>query len=357
MRQQTLAKIHNGHQGIQRCRLRVASSVWWPVVANAIEQFVQSCPTCQRLTVPHREPLLTTPSPSYPWECVAADLFVLKGSTYLLVADYYSRFVEVHKLTTTTSCSVVTHLKNIFARFGISTTLVTDNGPQFDSQDMKAFTQSYEFQHSTTSPYYPQANGLTERMVKTVKKLLEHSADPYKALLSYRATPLPWCGLSPAELLMGRKIRTDVPQVKDNFIPEWKHLQNFRILDEKYKQTQKENYDRCHGVRTLPLLPQNQTVWVDTRGHQVPGQVSREANTPDYILLKHPLESSEGIEHIGLICNLCEKLLKFPLQLENPQPLIHGRLHVHRLEQLSIPQIACNMPKEGRCDILTYHIV
>ena len=224
MRQQTLAKIHNGHQGIQRCRLRVASSVWWPGVTNAIEQFVQSCPTCQRLTVPHREPLLTTPSPSYPWERVAADLFVLKGSTYLLVADYYFRFVEVHKLTTTTSSSVVTHLKNIFARFGIPTTLVTDNGPQFDSQDMKAFAQSYEFQHSTTSPYYPQANGLAERMVKTVKKLLEHSADPYKALLSYRATPLPWCGLSPAELLMGRKIKTDVPQVKDRCSPGERQL-------------------------------------------------------------------------------------------------------------------------------------
>ena len=50
-------------------------------------------------------------------------------------------------------------------------------------------------------------------MVKTVKKLLE---DIYMALLSYRATPLPWCGLSPAELLMGRKIRTDVPQLKSN---------------------------------------------------------------------------------------------------------------------------------------------
>ena len=66
MQQHTLAKIHHGHQSIQRCRLRVASSVWWPGVTNAIEQFVLSCPTCQRATVPHREPLLTTPLPSYP---------------------------------------------------------------------------------------------------------------------------------------------------------------------------------------------------------------------------------------------------------------------------------------------------
>ena len=77
-------------------------------VINAIEQFVQPCPTCQRVSVPHREPLLTTPLQSYPWEHVTADLFELKGSTYLLVVDYYSRFVEVQKLTTSTSSSIAT---------------------------------------------------------------------------------------------------------------------------------------------------------------------------------------------------------------------------------------------------------
>ena len=108
MRQETLDKIHHGHQGIQRYKLRIASSVWWPGVSTAIEHFVQSCPTWQKLTVLPREPLMTTPLPNYPWERIAADLFELKGSHYLLVADYYSRFVEVQKLTTTTSSNIVT---------------------------------------------------------------------------------------------------------------------------------------------------------------------------------------------------------------------------------------------------------
>ena len=218
MRQETLNRIHHGHQGIQRCKLRVAFSVWWPGVSSAIEQFVQSYPVCQKLTIPPKEPLISTTLPNYPWERIAADLFELKGANYLLVADYYSRFVEVQKLTTITSSNIITQLKAIFARFGIPAAMVTDNGPQFDSYEMKEFAQVYDFQHTTTSPYFLQSNGFAERMVKTVKKLLEHSADPYKSILSYRATPLPWCGLSPAELLMGRRIRTDIPQVKDNFI-------------------------------------------------------------------------------------------------------------------------------------------
>ena len=87
---------------------------------------------------------MITPLPSYPWERIAADLFELKGSTYLLVTDYYSRFVEVQRLTTTTSSTVVRHLKTIFARLGIPTTMVTDNGPQFDSQEMKEFAHNIQ---------------------------------------------------------------------------------------------------------------------------------------------------------------------------------------------------------------------
>ena len=95
MRQQTLEKIHHGHQGIQRCRMRVFTSVWWPGVSKGIENFVHSCPICQKTVTPPRELLINTPLPSYPWERLAADLFELKGSTYLLVVDYYSRFMEV----------------------------------------------------------------------------------------------------------------------------------------------------------------------------------------------------------------------------------------------------------------------
>ena len=54
--------------------------------------------------------------------------------------------------------------------------------------------------------------------------------DVYLALLSYNATPLPWCDLSPAELLMGCVIRTDVPQDVDKFKPEWSYLTTYMYV-------------------------------------------------------------------------------------------------------------------------------
>ena len=97
-------------------------------------------------------------------------------------------------------------------------------------------------------------------MVKTVKALLKESPDVYLALLSYRATPLPWCRLSPAELLMGRRICTDVPQVSNLLVPNWSHLCDFAEKDARYKKQQKEHYDLCHRTRPVPSLPDDSEV-------------------------------------------------------------------------------------------------
>ena len=153
---------------------------------------------------------------------------------------------------------------------------------------MQEFAALYNFRHITSSPHYPQSNGLAERMVKTAKSLLAKSADPYLALLSYRATPLPWCGLSPAELLMGRRLQTDIPQPKRVFIPDWPYLTSFRAKDEEQKRQQKAEYDRRHRVKPLPPLPDDELVWVRTEDRQVPGRVVQPANTPRSYMVETP---------------------------------------------------------------------
>ena len=158
--------------------------------------------------------------PSYPWQKVASDLFYLKGKMYLLLLDCFSRYPEVVKLNDTTAQVVIVLLKEKFARFGVPEVLMSDNGPQYNSQEMREFAKLYGFRLVSSSPHYPRSNGLAERTVKTVKELLKKAEDSYLALLCYRATPFTWCGHSPAELLFGRKIRDNLPQRGDNFIPD-----------------------------------------------------------------------------------------------------------------------------------------
>ena len=242
LREQTLQKIHSGHQGIQRCRLRAKTSVWWPGISKDIENMVRLCHTCAKNTPSRKQPMIMTQLPEYPWQKIATDLFQLKNTTYLIVVDYFSRFPEVKALSSTTSSSVINALKTMFARFGIPETLISDNGPQFSSLEFKEFSGVYEFNHVTSSPLYPQSNGQAERSVQTVKHLLKDSSDPHIALLTYRSTPFPWCGLSPAQLLMGRCIRSNIPLPKEEMIPKWKYLQDFRVENQKIKDKQKRDY-------------------------------------------------------------------------------------------------------------------
>ena len=57
---------------------------------------------------------------------------------------------------------------------------MSDNGPQFDSSEIKKkIANNYDFNHITSSLHYPQSNGLVERTVKTIKMMLKHTDDPY----------------------------------------------------------------------------------------------------------------------------------------------------------------------------------
>ena len=85
--------------------------------------------------------------------------------------DYFSNFIKVSRLHAITTKAVVHELKTIFAHFGIPEILVTDNGLQFASKEFEVFAKSWSFNHTTTSPRYPQSNGKAEKAVKTVKCL------------------------------------------------------------------------------------------------------------------------------------------------------------------------------------------
>ena len=210
--------------------------------------------------------------PEYPWQKVGTDLFHLNNSNYILIVDYYSRFIEVIKLTTTTSKSkaIIDALRSTFSRYGIPEVVMSDNGPQYSSNEFDAFAKLYNFQHSTSSPLFPQSNGQAERAVQTVKKLLRRSDDPYIALLTFCSTPIPWCNFSPSELLMGRLLRTTIPMATEQLIPPWPYLDNFCTLNAQFKQQQKADYDRRHRSTSLPPIPNDTEVWV-TSGSAAPG--------------------------------------------------------------------------------------
>ena len=160
MREEILDCIHTGHQGITKCCECANLFVWWPGISKGIKTKVDSCQFCQENQPSQRkEPLMTTDLPNRPWQKVSTDLFELAEQKYLVLMDYYSRFIEILSLDETTSQVVIQKLKSVFATWGIPEELISDNGTQFKSLQFDEFKVKYGFKYTTSSPQHPQANG------------------------------------------------------------------------------------------------------------------------------------------------------------------------------------------------------
>ena len=263
MRKEMLSRIHDdGHLSLHKCRQRVQESVWWPAVASDLKDWIEKCMFCQQnCRQQHAEPLKPSVLPERPWVKIGMDLCYLDGKDYLIVIDYFSRWLEIVHLQDTTSLTVIRTVKNLFARWGIPEIVRSDNGPQFTSSLFKAFAEEYGFLHTTSDPHYPQGNGAAERAVQTAKRILKQE-DPFLALMGYRSTPIETTGCSPAQLIMGRNIRTRLPVIKSQLYPRWPDLVKVAEKDADAKKKSMQNYSRQHGARELSSLLPGSTVQV-----------------------------------------------------------------------------------------------
>ncbi len=113
--------------------------------------------------------------------------------------------------------------------------LVSVNGAQYSSILFKAFATEYGFDHVTSSPLFPQANGEAEHAVGTVKGMWKGGGDKGKALLKYRPTPL-GNRYSLAQLLMGRQLRTTLPQLPKKVVSMLAGNERVPVLWNKRKE-------------------------------------------------------------------------------------------------------------------------
>ncbi|CAB3981992.1 retrotransposon-like family member retr-1 [Paramuricea clavata] len=248
MRKEMLQRIYHGHMGIKKLKRRARDALYLPLMSKQIAEMVSKCTVC----LEHRkenikEPMIPFRVPTIPWEVVPTDLFSFNNSDYLLIVDYLSRYFEVVTLPDTKSSTVITYSKSIFSRHGIPAEVVSDNGPQYSSREFQAFTESWEFKHTTVSPLNSQANGLAERTVQTIKDILVKSKkdqqDPYLSLLEYRNSPIDDVG-SPAQLLMNGRLCSRIPQTILQLKPRVLDPVDVKKKLNLKQQKQKFYYDR-----------------------------------------------------------------------------------------------------------------
>lgn len=285
-REQMLQKIHDSsHLGVEKCLQRARDTMFWPNISNDVKNTVLKCTVClERRNNNPKQDMSYEPIPDRPWQVLATDMFTFDNFDYVLLTDYYSNFFEIGRLKNARASTVINKLKSFMSRHGIPEKVVSDNGPAYSSQEFEQFASEWDFRHVTSSPLYPQSNGLAERTVGIVKNLLKKAKadgqDPYLAILEYRNTPLA-CGQSPSQLLMSRRLKASLPVTSYQLNPK---VTDRSVLEKKisHKQKQKHYYDK--SARSLQTLQLGEAVRIKRNDLWKPAIVTKVLNNRSYIV-------------------------------------------------------------------------
>ena len=183
MQQSMLEFLHATHMGMVSMKSLARGYVWWPGMDNEIEGIAKRCEACQKN---QRKPKASIPhpwvAPSEPWERLHLDFAgPFLGWMWLILIDAYSKWIEIVKMSNTNSGSTIKVLRDIFSRFGLPQSIVSDNGPQLISIEMSQFMKKNGIHHILIPSYHPASNGQAESIVgkfKTgMKKMLVFNPD------------------------------------------------------------------------------------------------------------------------------------------------------------------------------------
>ena len=305
LQSRVLSQLHRAHPGVNRMKMLARAYVYWPGINEDITRLVSACSPCQSVAkFPVKTNLASWPLAKEPWERVHVDFAgPVDSCTYFIMVDAFSKWPEVFIMTSTTSQSTIKILREVCSRFGNMKTLVSDNGPQFTSKEFASFCEGENIRHIKTPPFHPQSNGQVERFVDTLKrtlgKLRNNSDHLQQFLQQYRATPHLSApdNKSPAELMLGRKIRLPL----DAVLPQLG--QEKRLINNQME----EEFNRKHGTRARDFYPKQSVLL--------------------RLSAQHPWTSAEVVERIGrVMCNvLCDgRLIRVHINQLRPDNTIRS---------------------------------
>ena len=217
--------LHAAHQGTSQMSGRAGETVFWPGITSEVFQSRQNCEPCQigapsQTHLPPAEPFVAI----CPFQAIVSDYFHLRGQDYVLMVDRFSNWPHLAQVKRDQGMSgsegLVRVLRELFAMFGVPEQLSSDGGPEYIAKLTRDFLHMWGVTHRQSSAYHPQSNGRAEVSVKAMKRLLQDNVSEsgsldtdaiMRGMLQLRNTPERDSGLSPAQVLLGRRLRDALP--------------------------------------------------------------------------------------------------------------------------------------------------
>ena len=211
LRSKIITLAHQGHLGIVKAKQLLRSKSFWSGMGSDIEKGISNCLPCQAVARASTPPSIKfTELPKQRWEHTGADFYgpTPNGQKLLIILDYFSRYPIVEIMNTTTAGRVINCLSRLFAIHGFPNSMLTDNGPPWNSTDMKLSFKARGIKHKRIAPLWPRPNGLTERFTQNINKYIRTSITSKTnwkenlqlLLMNYRNTSHHTTGIAPSTL-------------------------------------------------------------------------------------------------------------------------------------------------------------
>ena len=239
-REQVLRLAHSdlvsGHFGVKKTLAKIKIHFLWPGMLKDVRAYVRQCEGCQRAAPVKggRAPLQPLPCVTEPFSTVAFDIVgplpsTTSGYRYILTCMcLFTKFPEAIPLRRCDNTSVCDAMVEIFSRYGVPKTLLSDQGSVFTSQLTRQLCKAFSIEKVQTSPYHPQSDGALERWHACLKGMIKRSDLKVKQwdvslrylLFAYRDTPHCVTGFSPFVLMFGREGNGPLKFLSDAWIGE-----------------------------------------------------------------------------------------------------------------------------------------
>ena len=200
LREQVIRLAHEGHQGLVKTKKLLREKVWFPGMDAMVERAVKQCLACQSVGQPTKPaPLKIMSIPTSAWDTVYVDFLgpFPTGDLLLVMIDGRTRFPEVEMVRSTNAKSTIERFERVFATHGLPRTIVSNNGPPFQSNEIREYMLTNNITHRKITPLWLQANTEAEAFMKPLKKCMQTASIEHKNarkqlqtfLMNYRATP------------------------------------------------------------------------------------------------------------------------------------------------------------------------
>ena len=215
------SSLFSGHLMFDKTIDKIRGRFFWPRMQKEVQEFIESCDECQRAQNPRirpkggLQPMLT----NEPLELLTSDVLgplkiSKRGNIYILVVvDHKTKFIWLFSMKDQKAKTIANKLMKVICYFGLAQNLLTDQGKNFESDLIAELCELLDIRKIRTTPYHPECDGLSERLnrtiIKMIKTYINEDYDNWDDLLNglafaYNTSMHATTKFTPYELMFGR---------------------------------------------------------------------------------------------------------------------------------------------------------